>query len=136
MAKIDINFLRRALHIRRNFLNLNKDIERDEKKLTLLKDNLLLIASQLETSKNNLKKDKDSNELQIIFNKMNEVAEQSEKIQKVLDPIKDKIDSLKKDELVLLDTIKTNYPGMELEEIKNQVQEYLSIHVKQMIYKQ
>jgi len=29
-----------------------------------------------------------------------------------------------------LDTIKTNYPGMELEEIKNQVQEYLSIHVK------
>lgn len=130
MTKIDINFLRRALHIRRNFLNLNKDIERDEKKLTLLKDSLLLIASQLETSKNNLKKDKDSNELQIIFNKMNEVAEQSEKIQKVLDPIKDKIDSLKKDELVLLDTIKTNYPGMELEEIKSQVQEYLNIHVK------
>jgi uncharacterized protein (DUF342 family) len=130
MTKIDINFLRRALHIRRNFLNLNKDIERDEKKLTLLKDSLLLIASQLETSKNNLRKDKDSNELQIIFNKMNEVAEQSEKIQKVLDPIKDKIDSLKKDEMVLLDTIKTNYPGMELEEIKNQVQEYLNIHVK------
>lgn len=130
MTKIDVNYLRRALHIRRIFLNLNKDIERDENKLTLLKNDLLLIASELEKSNVNLKKDQDKKELQIIFDKMNQVSEKAEKIQKVLNPIQEKINSLKKDEQVLLDTIKTNYPDLELDHIKEQVYEYLQQHIK------
>jgi molecular chaperone DnaK (HSP70) len=118
-------FIDRAIGIRKEYLSLNRDASNYKKLIENLKDKVeSTIGSLEEIIKNidNLTEDESKKQsLKFIF----ELEEETQKIQKMVDPINDKIQQLVKEEQSLYDQIKLNYIELSNEEILSIIQNEL-----------
>ena len=118
-------FIDRAIGIRKEYLSLNKDANNYKKLIDNLKDKVESTIGSLEDiikNIDNLTEDESKKQsLKFIF----ELEEETQKIQKMVDPINDKIQQLVKEEQSLYDQIKLNYIELSNEEILSIIQNEL-----------
>ena len=118
-------FIDRAIGIRKEYLSLNKDANNYKKLIVNLKDKVESTIGSLEDiikNIDNLTEDESKKQsLKFIF----ELEEETQKIQKMVDPINDKIQQLVKEEQSLYDQIKLNYIELSNEEILSIIQKEL-----------
>jgi len=118
-------FIDRAVGIRREYLSLNKDASNYQKLIENLKDKVEDTIGGLEDlikNIDNLTEDESKQQsLKFIF----DLEEETQKIQKMVDPINEKIQQLVKEEQSLYDQIKLNYIELSNEEILTIIQNEL-----------
>jgi Mg2+ and Co2+ transporter CorA len=118
-------FIDRAVGIRKEYLSLNRDAGNYQKLIENLKDKVEDTIGGLEDiikNINNLTEDESKQQsLKFIF----DLEEETQKIQKMVDPINEKIQQLVKEEQSLYDQIKLNYIELSNEEILTIIQNEL-----------
>jgi len=118
-------FIDRAVGIRKEYLSLNRDANNYKKLIENLKNKVEDTIGGLEDiikNIDNLTEDETKQKsLKFIF----ELEEETQKIQKMVDPINDKIQQLVKEEQSLYDQIKLNYIELSNEEILTIIQNEL-----------
>lgn len=118
-------FIDRAVGIRKEYLSLNRDAGNYKKLIENLKNKVEDTIGGLEDlikNINNLTEDESKQQsLKFIF----DLEEETQKIQKMVDPINEKIQQLVKDEQSLYDQIKLNYIELSNEEILTIIQNEL-----------
>lgn len=118
-------FIDRAVGIRKEYLSLNRDAGNYQKLIENLKNKVEDTIGGLEDlikNINNLTEDESKQQsLKFIF----DLEEETQKIQKMVDPINEKIQQLVKEEQSLYDQIKLNYIELSNEEILTIIQNEL-----------
>jgi len=118
-------FIDRAVGIRREYLSLNRDAGNYKKLIENLKNKVEDTIGGLEDiikNISNLTEDESKQQsLKFIF----DLEEETQKIQKMVDPINEKIQQLVKEEQSLYDQIKLNYIELSNEEILTIIQNEL-----------
>jgi Mg2+ and Co2+ transporter CorA len=118
-------FIDRAVGIRTEYLSLNRDAGNYKKLIENLKNKVEDTIGGLEDlikNINNLTEDESKQQsLKFIF----DLEEETQKIQKMVDPINEKIQQLVKEEQSLYDQIKLNYIELSNEEILTIIQNEL-----------
>jgi molecular chaperone DnaK (HSP70) len=118
-------FIDRAVGIRKEYLSLNRDAGNYKKLIENLKNKVEDTIGGLEDiikNINNLTEDESKQQsLKFIF----DLEEETQKIQKMVDPINEKIQQLVKEEQSLYDQIKLNYIELSNEEILTIIQNEL-----------
>jgi molecular chaperone DnaK (HSP70) len=118
-------FIERAIGIRKEYLSLNKDANNYQKLIESLKNKVEDTIGGLEDlikNIDNLTEDESKQQsLKFIF----DLEEETQKIQKMVDPINEKIQQLVKEEQSLYDQIKLNYIELSNEEILTIIQNEL-----------
>ena len=118
-------FIDRAVGIRKEYLSLNRDAGNYKKLIENLKNKVEdTIGGLVDIIKNisNLTEDESKQQsLKFIF----DLEEETQKIQKMVDPINEKIQQLVKEEQSLYDQIKLNYIELSNEEILTIIQNEL-----------
>jgi|694.fasta_scaffold53861_5 molecular chaperone DnaK (HSP70) len=118
-------FIDRAVGIRKEYLSLNRDAGNYKKLIENLKNKVEDTIGGLEDiikNISNLTEDESKQQsLKFIF----DLEEETQKIQKMVDPINEKIQQLVKEEQSLYDQIKLNYIELSNEEILTIIQNEL-----------
>ena len=118
-------FIDRAVGIRKEYLSLNRDAGNYKKLIENLKNKVEDTIGGLEDlikNINNLTEDESKQQsLKFIF----DLEEETQKIQKMVDPINEKIQQLVKEEQSIYDQIKLNYIELSNEEILTIIQNEL-----------
>ena len=118
-------FIDRAVGIRKEYLSLNRDAGNYKKLIENLKNKVEDTIGGLEDiikNISNLTEDESKQQsLKFIF----DLEEETQKIQKMVDPINEKIQQLVKEEQSLYDQIKLNYIELSNEEILSIIQNEL-----------
>lgn len=126
MRNIDKKYIFRAKEIRNDFLNINSDIEKKENRLKTVKDKIQNISIDLKKFQEDIKKTKNPTlEVNKIFKSLEELSIEYQKIENLIKPMLERLEKIKKDELILFDTILRTYPELKAEEIKQQVQQQI-----------
>jgi hypothetical protein len=125
MRKIDQKYLKRAKDINAEFVQLSSKLKDEEDRLTKVKNSLQKIVEDLKKTNQKLTQSRDKNDAQPIYGILDDLSIQYQKIENVLKPIIGDIDKLRKEELVLFETIQRTYPELKPEEIKEQVHDFV-----------
>ena len=122
---IDKSFIDSAKTIRKEFLELNDKIYDYEKYVKDLSESFLRIADDLENwRKNELKNEKSVNSVgDYMIGKLNEIEDETNKLNKRIEPINKKLEKLREEELKLYKKIKERYPTLSDEQIIRQIHE-------------
>lgn len=120
---IDQILIDSALSIRNEFLSLNNDLAKYDKRISELAKYLQDISGELITYKDNgIKEAKSVTEMtNYILSKMDEIDTETNKVNKHIEPINKAIEKLKIDEQNLYDEIKKRYPNVEDDDIIREV---------------
>lgn len=113
-----------AQSIRNEFLSLNNKLSNYDKRIAELAKYLQDISSELDTYKDNgIKEAKSVTEItNFILSKMEEIDTESNKVNKLIEPINKAIEKLKIDEQNLYDEIKKRHPNVNDDIIVKEVQ--------------
>jgi chromosome segregation ATPase len=121
-------FLKRAVNIRKDYLNLTTDLSTYEKMMRDIvasigekHQELVEIKNKIDDTKINSVDSAKGEFLKILI----DLESESNTLEKYIDSINEKMDELKKDELELFRDIRQRYPEMSDFEIKSEVQEYI-----------
>jgi len=125
MRTIDEKYLKRAKEIHVDFVNLNVKLKDEENRLTKVKAELQKIVEKLKDTNKKLTSSRDKNDTQPIYGILDDLSIQYQKIENILKPIIGQIDQLRKEEVVLFETVQRTYPELKPEEIKEQVQKFV-----------
>ena len=119
-------FLKRAVNIRKDYLNLTTDLSTYEKMMRDIvasigekHQELVEIKNKIDDTKINSVDSAKGEFLKILI----DLESESNTLEKYIDSINEKMDELKKDELELFRDIRQRYPEMSDFEIKSEVQE-------------
>lgn len=118
-------FIERAVGIRKEYLSLNRDASNYKKLIEGLKDKVESTISGLEDIIKNINNFTEDETKQKSLNFIFDLEEETQKIQKMVDPINEKIQQLVKEEQSLYDQIKLNYIELSNEEILTIIQNEL-----------
>lgn len=125
MRSIDKKYLQNAKNIHVKFLSITKDLENEQDKLLKVKDKLQNIVTELNKTNEKLKFSRDKNDVQPVFKILDDLELQYQKIQNLIKPLLDKVDTLRKEENVLYEFLVKSYPELTPEQIKQQVKNYV-----------
>jgi predicted nucleic acid-binding Zn-ribbon protein len=121
-------FLKRAVNIRKDYLNLTTDLSSYERMLRDIvstigekHQDLIEIKNKIDDTKISSVDSAKSEFLKILIDLEND----SNTLEKYIESINEKMDDLKKNELDLFRDIRQRYPEMSDSEIKSEVQEYI-----------
>ena len=121
-------FLKRAVNIRKDYLNLTTDLSAYERMLRDIvstigekHQDLIEIKNKIDDTKISSVDSAKSEFLKILIDLEND----SNTLEKYIESINEKMDDLKKNELDLFRDIRQRYPEMSDSEIKSEVQEYI-----------
>lgn len=118
-------YLDRAVKIRREYLSLNKDASDYKVLVENLKSKVEKTIDGLEDLLKNINLSTEDETKEKSLKYLLELEEESQKIQKVIDPITEKIQELGKEEQSLYEQIKLNYIDLTNEEILSIIQNEL-----------
>lgn len=118
-------YLDRAVKIRREYLSLNKDASDYKVLVENLKSKVEETIDGLEDLLKNINLSTEDETKEKSLKYLLELEEESQKIQKVIDPITEKIQELGKEEQSLYEQIKLNYIDLTNEEILSIIQNEL-----------
>ena len=115
-------YLDRAVKIRREYLSLNKDASDYKVLVENLKNKVEETIDGLEDLLKNINLSTEDETKEKSLKYLLELEEESQKIQKVIDPITQRIQELGKEEQSLYEQIKLNYIDLTNEEILSIIQ--------------
>jgi CII-binding regulator of phage lambda lysogenization HflD len=115
-------YLDRAVKIRREYLSLNKDASDYKVLVENLKNKVEETIDGLEDLLKNINLSTEDETKEKSLKYLLELEEESQKIQKVIDPINQRIQELGKEEQSLYEQIKLNYIDLTNEEILSIIQ--------------
>jgi molecular chaperone DnaK (HSP70) len=118
-------YIDRAVGIRKEYLSLNKDANNYQKLIENLKNKVEDTIGGLEEIIKNIDNFTEDESKQKSLKFIFDLEEETQKIQKMVDPINDKIQQLVKEEQSLYDQIKLNYIELSNEEILTIIQNEL-----------
>lgn len=125
MRSIDKKYLQNAKNIHTKFLSITHDLEKEQDKLTKVKNKLKGIVEELNKTNEKLKMSRNKNDAQPVFKILDNLEIQYQKIQNLIKPLLDKVDTLRKEENVLYDFLVKSYPELTPDQIKQQVKDFV-----------
>lgn len=118
-------YLDRAVKIRKEYLSLNKDASDYKVLVEKLKDKVEETIDGLEELLKNINISSEDEAKEKSLKYLLDLEEETQRIQKVIDPINGKIEELGKEEQSLYEQIKLNYIDLSNEEILSIIQNEL-----------
>ena len=123
-------YIESAKNIRNEFLRLTKKLNTYDKKAAELIIYLETKSQELKDySDNNVSKIKDKSDIakvgEDIIKKISEIEDEEQKLIRLIKPINDRMDRLKKDEEILFNQLKEKYPNLSLQEIIQEIHSHL-----------
>lgn len=122
---IDEIYLRRAFDIRVKFENIHLLISNKEKDISNLKKNIESLKGELIKAQKDIKQG-DKTVLENVYRILDDLEFESQKLAKVIGPVEEKMEELRRDEVVLHQTLKEKYPHVTDDELKNVIIDYIS----------
>jgi uncharacterized ubiquitin-like protein YukD len=122
---IDRIYIDRAISLRKDYLNLNKSLNNYNTLIINLKNKVEYTIKNLQDIIDNSKNISSEDIQKRSIEYLRSLEDETQKIQRFIDPINKKLKSLQKEEQALYDQIKTNYPGIEDKEILSFIQDEL-----------
>jgi hypothetical protein len=130
---MDEKYLQMAIRIRRSYLNLSNDMNLYKKEAKIISDELNRIVKeidQISVKNENNKQDNKTNNFEVdclkkLLKSLDEIAEEGDRLEKLVKPISDKVEMLAKEESELYRMITENYPNMTTDEIVKCVRDRL-----------
>lgn len=127
---IDKRYIESAKQIRSEYLRLNDELNRYQDDVKELGEFLLKKVDELKNfNDKEIKKAKTKDELsqvtKVLVNNLTEIEDKEKIIGAKVSEINKKIERLKKDEIILYNTLKEKYPEMTNEELRDEVQSHL-----------
>ena len=122
---IDKIYLDRAIELRKEYLTLNSNLKNYEGMINNLSGKVEDTISNLQDIIDNIDKSSSEEVQKKSMEYLISLEEETQKIQRFVDPINKKLESLQKEEQALYGQIKTNYPGLEDKEILSYIQDEL-----------
>lgn len=122
---IDKIYLDRAIELRKEYLTLNSNLKNYEGMINNLRGKVEDTISNLQDIIDNIDKSSSEEVQKKSMEYLISLEEETQKIQRFVDPINKKLESLQKEEQALYGQIKTNYPGLEDKEILSYIQDEL-----------
>ncbi len=123
---IDKFYIDSAKRIRKDYLDLMSPLDFYLEKLKNMSDVFTKAISDLEKFNSELQsKSKESAEKEL-YERLNAVEEEQQKIYKVIDPINKKIEELRKEEEALWSQIKMRYPSIIEDDLVKEIQNCLN----------
>lgn len=119
---IDRIYLDRAVELRKEYLNLNKSLKGYEVLIQNLKNKVEETINNLQDIIDEAKNVSTEDIQKKSIEYLRSLEDETQKIQRFVDPINKKLESLQKEEQALYSQIKTNYPGLEDKEILSYIQ--------------
>lgn len=122
--EINIKYIEAAVQIRMEAIKVVKDASEQQKQIMKLSAEIELINEELA---NVPLTDKSVEEIQAnVVEKLADIEKKGVELAKIINPINDKMTSLKKQEEILYDAIKTSYPNISDDEIVEQLKKYIT----------
>ena len=122
---IDEIYLKRAYDIRIEFENVHHLIDKKEKEITKVKKSIENLKEELLKAQKEIK-DGDKSIMKNVYKILDDLELESQKLAKVIKPIEKKMDDLRKNEVVLHETLKEKYPHATDDELKESIIEYIT----------
>jgi predicted nucleic acid-binding Zn-ribbon protein len=122
---LDKIYINSAVSIRKEYLKLNNDLKKYEGLIKDLKGKVENTITKIQNIMENISKSSVEDIQKKSIEYLKTLESETQRIQKFVDPINKKIETLQKQEQALYDQIKLNYPGIENEEILSQIQREL-----------
>lgn len=122
---IDKIYIDRAISLRKEYLDLNKNLKKYEKLVHDLRSKIEGTIGNLQSIIDNINNSSVEEVQKKSMEYLSGLEEETQKIQKFIDPLNKKMENLQREEQALYNQIKTNYPGMENQEILSYIQEEL-----------
>lgn len=124
---IDSFYIESAKSIRAEYLKLNQELNKYEGELKQIAQLMLDTAKDLEVYRDgDMNKQKDVESVKnYIFSKLDYLEAESNKLAKKIEPVNEGIERLKKDEVNLYQTLRTKYPNLSDQDIRQEIQKHL-----------
>lgn len=124
---IDKHYIDSAVKIRKEYLGLNSKLENCHTQIKAIASSLMKETEELDKLKDNLAQYKTPEDAQeAIFMKLNDIDLQHKKINDIYKPINDRIEELRKQEVILYENIKRAYPNLSQEQIVESINKYIN----------
>jgi septal ring factor EnvC (AmiA/AmiB activator) len=121
---IDEIYLKRAYDIRIDFENVHLMIGKKEKDIQKLKSSIESLKAELVKTKKEIKNG-DKSIMKNVYKILDNLEEETQKLAKVIQPIEKRMEDLRKNEVVLHETLKEKYPHATDDELKDAIVEYI-----------
>ncbi len=122
---IDKIYIDRAVSLRKEYLDLNTNLRKYETLVNNLKDKIEGTIGSLQDIIDNITNSSVEDVQKKSIESLISLEEETQKIQKFIDPINKKMEELQREEQALYNQIKITYPGMDNKEILSYIQDEL-----------
>ena len=123
---ISEHYIQTAISIRSEFLDLNNQIEKYDESVKIIGRSIQDLTDELISMRDNISKYKSASEVEKLISKKLQILEvESIKLEKIIEPINQKIEDLQKREKILYQSIKDKYPDYPDEELIKEIQDKL-----------
>ncbi len=122
---IDSIYIERAISLRKEYLGLNGNLKNYENSIIKLKSKIEDTIGDLQSIIDNSKEISIEEIQKKSINHLISLEEETQKIQKLVDPINQKMETLQKEEQELYNQIKLKYPDLDNKEILSNIQSEL-----------
>ena len=122
---IDKIYIERAIELRKEYLTLNSNLKNYEGMVNKLRGKVEETITNLQDIIDNIDKSSSEDVQKKSMEYLMSLEEETQKIQRFVDPINKKLESLQKEEQALYSQIKTSYPGLDDKEILSFIQDEL-----------
>lgn len=124
---IDNFYITTAKRIRKEFLSLNAELDKYSKDVKKLSDFFKSTAVELEKYQKGLKKDMNMDKVKdYLMEKLNNAELESKKLSDKIVPINKSIENLRKEEIILYNTLKSKYPDLSDDDLKKTIFESIN----------
>jgi len=124
IVSIDEIYLKQSFNIRMDFENINLLIVNREKEISKLKECIETLKSELKKDQKKIKGG-DKSIMNNVYRVLGDLEDTTQKLKGIIDPIEKKMEELRKDEVVLHETLKEKYPHVTDDELKESIINYI-----------
>ena len=123
-VSIDELYLKQAYNIRIDYENVHLLVNNREKDINNLKKSIKSLKEELQRAQKDIKNG-DKTIMNNVYKILGKLEDESQKLSKVINPIENKMDELRRDEVILHETLKEKYPHVDDRSLKDAIINYI-----------